>query len=179
MIPSMGCLYELGPIFRPWLRLIVVISISNFSTRVVRRVDRSSPWSNFSCRCISFFSMGKFYIVYWGFFPPEECRNESHFRNPVWCDFFFLFFSWIRAWDKFMPKMPMMESMARSITVLVTQNLPSPWTPSQGSYHWRGRYLTRKSLNMISLSWLKIGVPNQDLPLVLQIRQRFTCQFVR
>ena len=51
MIPSIGCLYELGPIFRPILLPALVIFGSNFSINVVRKVDWSSQLGNFSKNC--------------------------------------------------------------------------------------------------------------------------------
>ena len=51
IIPSMGCLYELGLIFRPTLWPALVILGSKFSINVTRKVDWSSLFRNFSGIC--------------------------------------------------------------------------------------------------------------------------------
>ena len=51
IIPSMGCLYELGLIFRPTLWPALVILGSKFSINVTSKVDWSSLFRNFSGIC--------------------------------------------------------------------------------------------------------------------------------
>ena len=70
IIPSMGCLYELGLIFRPTLWPALVILGSKFSINVTRKVDWSSLFRNFSGICRgSIFDVSK-NAVWYGYLLP-------------------------------------------------------------------------------------------------------------
>ena len=79
IIPSMGCLYELGLIFRPTLWPALVILGSKFSINVTRKVDWSSLFRNFSGICRgSIFDVSK-----------NAACIVCYFRSTGWTILFF------------------------------------------------------------------------------------------
>ena len=53
VIPFIGCLYKLGPMFRPSLCQLMVLDGYAFSSKILREVDRGFPFLNFRWICLT------------------------------------------------------------------------------------------------------------------------------